>query len=713
MSEFASKQKQAPESSSNTKSNESSSLDQSLALNDLGASFNTLQSLQQKADQSIKGKQLVQLQKTVNQAKKQSFKGDKTRPEDQIKKEALQLAKQNQEQQKLTTQLQNKTPINDDPSLEKEADIMGAKALKVGGSFKPTVQKKTNDKTVQRKLIIPDASGTLKRYDNKKHGKDQVANAVSNINDQEGWEQYLFASEDFIWNSDDNQWVKSTETDVEDADQGTLESTQMLKDAAKKAAIGGAAGGLVGGVIGTVAGDDIGATTGGLVGGLIGGVAGGAMGLNVPAYAQSLLSEKLWKMGIIAKNVNVNIGYFDIAKFIAGSEVTIEPELSNITKFMENAGSHVKLDNLHAHIKMLWKSALDVQFEIPQFVANVSINLADPESGTLTIEANGTITIEGMNVELTSLNSTIPALLKGLLIKRDIKKEDIIEAFKASMHCDNITGAVSIKTHAFRGKRGKDLNEDEFDAHFVMDDLNLENSKGDKANTSGNVSNFDAEMNRTGGNKGASAKIHGHGAFSDMASLNDMLKKMEVDVSGFRVYGVAGLAKGKLLESIDKATAENPDASLSSAVLNVITKNSSALNADKILEGVRAEHPGSDNTKEQVKACCVYLIKKNKIKVSNPKLASLPGAKKTYAKKEPVTIQEEVDAIGSKKGKLLSGVGSLLTKNKGVEINMKGQSKEGPGQTKASSEFQINADKELVEKAYKMLELAHTVFSLV
>ena len=56
--------------------------------------------------------------------------------------EAWHVVQQKQGRVKATTQMKNKTPINDDIALEKEADIMGAKALQMKFSDKPLVQKK-------------------------------------------------------------------------------------------------------------------------------------------------------------------------------------------------------------------------------------------------------------------------------------------------------------------------------------------------------------------------------------------------------------------------------------------------------------------------------------------------------------------------------------------------------------------------------------------
>lgn len=54
--------------------------------------------------------------------------------------EAWHVAQQKQGRVKATTQMKGKVPVNDDASLEREADVMGARAMSLGGSLEPVMQ---------------------------------------------------------------------------------------------------------------------------------------------------------------------------------------------------------------------------------------------------------------------------------------------------------------------------------------------------------------------------------------------------------------------------------------------------------------------------------------------------------------------------------------------------------------------------------------------
>ncbi len=78
--------------------------------------------------------------------------------------EAWHVVQQKQGRVKATTQLKGKTPINDDAGLEREADIMGAKALHITASTQTTVQQKSianTNQPVQRYSVVQDSHGKV------------------------------------------------------------------------------------------------------------------------------------------------------------------------------------------------------------------------------------------------------------------------------------------------------------------------------------------------------------------------------------------------------------------------------------------------------------------------------------------------------------------------------------------------------------------------
>ncbi|WP_083629470.1 eCIS core domain-containing protein [Tenacibaculum agarivorans] len=89
--------------------------------------------------------------------------------EQHLPHEAWHVVQQKQERVKATKQLKGKTAINDDAGLEREADVMGTKAMQVGTSEKiSTVQKKS----------ISSSSQPIQRYAAK---KDQRSNHIYNV----------------------------------------------------------------------------------------------------------------------------------------------------------------------------------------------------------------------------------------------------------------------------------------------------------------------------------------------------------------------------------------------------------------------------------------------------------------------------------------------------------------------------------------------------
>ncbi|CAM1362716.1 hypothetical protein TPENAI_30075 [Tenacibaculum litopenaei] len=86
--------------------------------------------------------------------------------------EAWHVVQQKQGRVKATTQLKGKTPINDDAGLEREADVMGAKALQMRTDTHAPLQRKSissNAQPVQRYSVVQDDAGTVYNKSNNGH----------------------------------------------------------------------------------------------------------------------------------------------------------------------------------------------------------------------------------------------------------------------------------------------------------------------------------------------------------------------------------------------------------------------------------------------------------------------------------------------------------------------------------------------------------------
>jgi len=81
--------------------------------------------------------------------------------------EAWHVAQQKQGRVKATTQMKGKVPVNDDGSLEREADVMGAKALRLGTAIQKTLQTKaiSSQGVVQKVGIFDKLFGKKKEED--------------------------------------------------------------------------------------------------------------------------------------------------------------------------------------------------------------------------------------------------------------------------------------------------------------------------------------------------------------------------------------------------------------------------------------------------------------------------------------------------------------------------------------------------------------------
>ena len=108
------------------------------------------------------------------------------------------VVQQMQGEVKSTRQLQSKVAINDDPKLEREADVMGDKAMKVGNSNYRIRQNKSFAAVVQRKLLTKE--GVIEHSDKLPQTASVNAALITATNSQETW---------FVENSADIQAIGS------------------------------------------------------------------------------------------------------------------------------------------------------------------------------------------------------------------------------------------------------------------------------------------------------------------------------------------------------------------------------------------------------------------------------------------------------------------------------------------------------------------------
>ena len=172
MTNFASEKKQTEQNSSVSNQNTEKSAKQTSSYKDQRAVTTQFKNLQNSANASKQGQSITQLQAKASQSTNNklpeqlknsiehlsglamddvSVHKNSNKPaqlqahafaqgneihlgpgqEKHLAHEAWHVVQQKQQRVKPTTQLKNKTPINDDETLEKEADIMGAKALQI------------------------------------------------------------------------------------------------------------------------------------------------------------------------------------------------------------------------------------------------------------------------------------------------------------------------------------------------------------------------------------------------------------------------------------------------------------------------------------------------------------------------------------------------------------------------------------------------------
>ena len=677
--------------------------------------------------------------------------------------ETWHVVQQKQGRVKPTMQMKGKVNINDDARLEKEADVMGAKALHQQSvspfslQFKTssmnesgTLQEMANNSpqvsrlrtfqamasrtplaqgaVVQRNLILPAPvpSGVL-RYNNREHGEAQMSRIAAQHQLTGEWQRYLFENDDYVWDVQAEAWVKAdpqTSRDTDDAYAEVLESTEQLILAGAAAGSAATTLGAYGMELGAAGGESlasswgfptlgswVGGAVGAGVGGTVGALGGGALSLNPGAVAKAKVSEVLWKAGILTQGIEIDLGVWDLAKFIAGTEVTITPKLDSITKSLQHEGSSVILSNLQSEMKLTWTKATELRCEMPKLTTAINVVLPAPASGNPLLEGQGNADIRGLKLGAKTIDASLLGMLFRLIRDKAQTEADVIAAMEANFECESVTLGMTVFTHAVEGAKGRaeDLGEDKFSASLSVQELSLENQHASLKDTFGSLGQLEAQATRDGGKKGAKASVNAYGTFRDLPALNDMIKKLDTNVSGLRpgMNSIVGsIAGSKIRKGISKALDQSPGPHLTDEVYEVVKANSGSINVDDILAKL-----SGNPTKQHVKDCCAWLIKKGRLKVSNPKWATIPSKKKKYEPSKP--LREMVKGTGKMKGQAASSVVSSVISSSGLNVNMSGASRGETGQAHGSMQVEAHMDKELVAKAYKFLELANTVFSVM
>jgi hypothetical protein len=565
------------------------------------------------------------------------------------------VVQQKQGRVKPTKQMKGNVNINDNTGLEKEADVMGAKALQMknmntAGKSK-IIDGGKNNNAIQRKLIIPDSSGKKQGYDNAKHGETQVKEALSNAGYEnsmnDGWEGYLFAGENYEWNPESNSWEKySQEEEVDEADVIRSDSTQMLIDFSKNAGMDaiGSVMGLVDMVFGTQATEGI-----------------RTLGIQniqqLNELAKTKLSEVFWRMGIIANGFEVQLNEdFTLYNFTTGETMSFSPSLDNITKHQQFAGSEIKMHNMRTDVEMQWKSLMDFVFKIPVFNTNVTINLVDPKTGETSVNAEGNISISGLDIHVTSLDESLPNILGRIISSGAMKayqsaisgyenasfddktikgnlgnaaagalhgvggglvgiyesigkiNTEIMDQFNANLKCENVIGSFSVVTNVRDKKNmigfstGKS-EKDEFNASINLQ--NLELNKGaieEKAdmteNVSGSFGGLDAEFSRKKGDEeSGKATLHAKGDFESKAEMESAFAQVNADVKGMRIIGTGGAAKSYIESEIKGMVDKGPSTSFSSGKKEILLSDK----VQSILESSNGKSLYAGSILEEVK----------------------------------------------------------------------------------------------------------------
>ena len=640
--------------------------------------------------------------------------------------EAWHVVQQKQGRVQATTQMKG-IGVNDDSGLEKEADVMGAKAINYKTEKKQdnTSLSTLNTNTpIQRKLILL-VNGSRRKFEKEKHGQNQMNNIIAQNNVDKNWQKYFMEDQEYWYDPDkDVPYAKCDNANVPYGDVETLQSDEMLKEAAGFAGAGAMGGGFVGAHVGSGVGSYVGSWIGlpnlgsyvggglGALGGAAtGAVAGGMMNLDVPSFVDAKASEILWSMGIVTQGVKIDLGPWDVAKFVAGAEINFSPQLNSIKKHLKHEGSEILMENFRSNFIMKWAKIQEVDFKIPTISSAIEINLNDPNSNTRILQVKGNLNVTNLEIG-ANLDKSLIGILWSLIRNGKVKtQEDVIAAIKTNLDCENITAGLNIQTFAVPGSKGRkeDLGDDNFSASLEVDQLGLENTGLESDETSGQLGNLSAEVSRQGGKKEAKASVNASGAFSDLPSLREAVKENASSVKGLKLGNK--LASGMVSSSLTDALADRPKQEHMEVVHKEIEKHQGGINIAKLttnLPGGYKEH--------YVKTICKQLLADGRLKVHNTnklrqgvkKLAG-KGSKPKYSAQEPTNALDTISSIGKKTGQIgTKGVASTLKKG-GLDVNIHGTSGDGQGQTNAAMDIDVHVDKELVRKGYKLLELTSTI----
>ena len=146
-----------------------------------------------------------------------------------------------------------------------------------------------------------------------------------------------------------------------EAEVDRSKSDNLLEEAFNDATTGGIIGMTGGSIAGSLLGESLGSyiglgglggAIGSLGGGLLGAAAGAAVGgvnsLNANDFIQTKLSEELWKLGIIAEGIELNLGMSSTTTFLSGGKITLNPKIKSVIKYMEFAGSEIQIHDVDA-----------------------------------------------------------------------------------------------------------------------------------------------------------------------------------------------------------------------------------------------------------------------------------------------------------------------------------------------------------------------------
>ena len=144
--------------------------------------------------------------------------------------EAWHVVQQKQGRVKPTKQLKSKVAINDDAGLEKEADMMGAKALQMKATSSPEIESKGASNAIQREV---DTSSSPSLTDTK---------SIDAIDKQTSDKSMAIANEDYLKEHESEKGDANTESDLGGSEKEDLDVKKRtsrlsgLGDAMKNAA---------------------------------------------------------------------------------------------------------------------------------------------------------------------------------------------------------------------------------------------------------------------------------------------------------------------------------------------------------------------------------------------------------------------------------------------------------------------------------------------